>query len=169
MRKTLTMCVAGPTATTLPDWLQWERLVGQIASEHGMALTHASVVSGVTRYKKLSSYRPLNPAGRATIHRYSLASVAKDFVTIIQDARLYAQRAHDGLYLTIAFGNARPEEVLRRNVKRLKQCVSRVDGLAAFVLPATELAANYAHGMNDVRECSKAKILTYAPGGFLPR
>lgn len=141
----------------------------QLASEQGMSLTHSAVVSGATRYKKFSTYKPLNPAGRAIIHRYSLACAPKNFVTIIQDARLYAQRAGDGLYVIVALGSARPEEIVRRSVERLKQCVSRVDGLAAFVLPPTELAANYAHGMNDVRDCSKAKILSYTPGGFLPR
>lgn len=169
MKKTLTISIAGLASTNLEGWIRWEQLVGEIARQMKLSVTHSATRRKGDRYVKFTTYSPLNESSNPRqIATYSLASVPAKFVTIIQDAELIAERALDGLDFTIATaGRTRPEEFVRENLKLLEGCLDRVDGKTAFLLPPSELAANFAHGMNDIRDCAKAKVLLYKPGGFL--
>lgn len=170
MKRTLTISIAGRASVSMKSWLQWEQLVNDMAMELRLSITHSLAEREGGRAKKFALHRPLNSSGTGRpIVRYSLASVPPRFVTVIQDADLYADRACDGLYVIVAVpARRRPGEFVAQNRKLLEGCMERIEGRAAFMLPPSELAANYAYGMNDVRECKKAKVLFYEPGGFLP-
>jgi hypothetical protein len=172
MNKTLTVSIAGVAAMDPTEWLNWERVVGDLASQCDLKLTHSAVRrTGARPQTKMKIFRPLRSHLAGTVIRYSLASVPASFITITQDALLYANRSAEGLYVTVAVGvlPAAPELFVESSYRELSRCVARVQGKAAFLLGRTELAVNYASGANDIRDCKKAKVLFYRPGGFLPR
>lgn len=166
MHRTLTLTVAGKTSTSYRACCRWERLIDAVAADQGYSITHSVVARFGSRSRKFTLKKRLSPRGRP-VRWFELAAVPDPFITIIQDALLYASLSRDGASLTIAARGIRVGPFVKSHLEALRKFVTHVEGYAAFLLPSSELAANYVTGMNDVRECARAKVLEYKSGGFL--
>ena len=170
MSRTLTITIAGKCSCQMVDLKRWESTFGAIAGGLGLTITHSVKNSRAGRPNKFKPYNPIRVLPRVGDSWYSLASVPEGFVTIAGDSSLYGCRSSAGLYVTVALRRGvNPKHFIEDHVDRLGSCVDRVDGLAIFVLPEFELAANFAFGDNDVRKVKRATVIRYQAGGFLPR
>lgn len=165
---TLTVSIAGPITVTLTSWREWERCVIELGVDAGFIVTH-SVAHTTTAGRKFTRYKPLKAS--SGVQRYSMAS----FFVTAQPFLLYASRARTeggGVSLSLLVDQSRPrsKDVLDLAAAlrlRLSRCVNAVRGTVGFTLPLSKVPANYAFGMNDIRQCSSATVLFYEAGGFI--
>lgn len=176
MKGTLTISVAGPVSRGREAWRSWEALVVDIARGLGLAPTHAGVTTSVLggKYRR---YRPIGVKDYRKIVAYSLASVGQSgragVVHVVRDALLTAHRIvrwGGGVSISVALSRIENAEAFVGEVlPRLRAALLEVRGVLVFVLPPSELPANYALGLNDVRECESARVLVFRRGGFVPK
>lgn len=122
------------------DVVQGQKFIDAVAAEQGYSITHSAVTRFGSRSQKFTPRKRLSARGRP-VRMFSLVAVPDPFITVIQDSLLYADLGRDGVSFTIAARGISVDPFVQLHLEAMQAFATRVEGYAAFLLPASELAA----------------------------